>query len=107
MYTPVWTRPDSPTASLNNTDMLKYYKSRDVADSCAFSLRAGGRHLPEHVLHAYEALAEAVFVSRKETPAHRRELARVRSLWRTWADQQAQIARLWDAYAEENQAVAS
>jgi hypothetical protein len=80
-YQPEWSRPDSPTASLNDTDLRAYYKAHSVRGDARFALACG---LPVELAAAWSTLLTAVDNARSETPVQRKRRDVLRNVTRAW-----------------------
>lgn len=81
-YTCEWERPDSPTKTLGQDAMLKYYKDRSVAGWCRFYLDNPGEESPE-LRAAIQTLADSC--QTKQKPAHKVERDRLARRWQAEA----------------------
>jgi 5'-deoxynucleotidase YfbR-like HD superfamily hydrolase len=69
-------------ATMTDTELFAYYRAHSVAGDCTFALRPDTT-IPEAIAGHWRGLQAAVRDT-KETAGHRREAARLRTLWRTW-----------------------
>ena len=79
-YRPSWQAIDSPTRLMSDAELVKYYKANAVLGDCDFALRPG-TSTPLDILVVWAALRLAV-QDRKQTPADKRLVERLRGCWR-------------------------